>query len=732
MNSQNRAVESSRSFGKGTSVRFLIVVLLVLAAAAVSVWVPLWCHWPFSAGQSLDQVDAAVLPERLVQGLTATLSAFPSFALRVEFWKNIGLYLAWLGAVMGWGGLGRRWILTHLTCEECTVIRFALGTLWLGLALECAGLAGWFRGETLAFLLVLGWAFLLLDARFVFPPRLRISARRPNSFAYTLCWFFIVSYLVLGFLYALTPPIQSDGMRYHLAAVQEYLRHRRVIYLPHNAFSNFPFLVEMHFAFGVAANVPEHSQLVHYTYFLAVGGLLHVFARRLIRTHAPRWSRSLSGHLTAWLPAWLYWTVPANTIVAAWPFVDQAVNFYWLAAFFVAYLALERKALRSFALLGCLLGAALGAKYTSLALVVFLLIVMMGLAAWPSSSLSFRHVFRGLLVALILTGVTSVLWFAKNYAFTGNPLYPLAGSLFGYGEFSPRDAALYAQKMAEKGVPKTAMSFFLSPLFATFRWTAFEHHFLGAHLLVGFLLALVSSLLCRSPKVRLWTMAAFLLGGLLYALWFFTYQSNRMLGAVLGLWFLTACFGQAHLSHRKLVGKAAMAACWLTGLFGALYNVQYVTSIHRPPLYAYFSGRITRDEYLADALNYYRAFKWLESRVHPDEKVLLIGEHRIFYAPFNAVWSDWFDTPAILAIIRNEKPHDVPDLIAALRQCGVEWILVNEAELLPQRERYWKPRFTPEEWQLYEKFVSLPHWDRVRIPPGVTIFRISPRVESAG
>ena len=56
------------------------------------------------------------------------------------------------------------------------------------------------------------------------------------------------------------------------------------------------------------------------------------------------------------------------------------------------------------------------------------------------------------------------------------------------------------------------------------------------------------------------------------------------------------------------------------------------------------------------------------------------------------------------------------------RIAGVSWILVNEAELAPQWDRYWKPRFSAREWRLFEEFLRQHDAQAERIPPGVRIF----------
>ncbi|MCX7046758.1 MAG: hypothetical protein NTX50_14890, partial [Candidatus Sumerlaeota bacterium] len=166
--------------------------------------------------------------------------------------------------------------------EEWT-LNFVLGTLVVGLVVLGLGLAGvGFPASLFPVLIALSAPFwivlvfaLLMAIRAAalgkifgnFTQRLPRPAPEKGGLhsliARSLFWASALL-IAFGLLYALTPPIQSDGLRYHLAAPQEYLKARRIGYLPYSAFSNFPFLIEMLFTLALAAGSDLAAKGIHW------------------------------------------------------------------------------------------------------------------------------------------------------------------------------------------------------------------------------------------------------------------------------------------------------------------------------------------------------------------------------------------------------------------------------------------------------------------------------------
>lgn len=644
---------------------------------------------------------------------------------------SIAYFLIWAFGVWGVGELITEKLLPAAALpEERLLFSFAAGFLAIGIAVLAYGMQTttamtWVLtaiATTIALLKRNEFAKLCHDL----PPPLRFPLG--THAARNLCSTFALICITASFVYALTPPVQSDAIRYHLGAPQEYLKAGKITYLPHNAFSNFPFLAEMHFMLALGAGAPEGTQIMHWSLYLAIALGVSAFVKRFVEPLFP--GRATSKSLPRILCCLLYLTAPASMILSAWPFIDHAVTLYFFCVIYALLLAFEFGGKRMYALVGLMAAGALGTKYTALPFLAIpaVIIAVEWMAFSPPPAARSRRTIRiGVLaVAALVTAALSGEWFLKSFLLTGNPVYPLANSRFHGGDWTTASASLYAEHVASKGVGKGIASLLASPLDSTFVWPAFEHHYLGPALLVVFIGGLIGTVLAIArigPQSRpvVYAQAA-ALG--YYLLWFFSYQSNRMLLPFLALslpafgYLLLEClFWQIWLL--RIVAAALTAGM----LHSTSWAIQWIYAVpQNPPPLAYLLGNISREDFLTRSLNYYRAFQTLNSK--PGSKTLLIGEHRIYYAQFNAVWSDWFDTPAVLALVQDNKVSTAPDLIALLRKQGIGWILYNDAELKPQLEQSFRPRFSNSEWALLTATLNSDEFTKQTIPPGVTLYRL--------
>ncbi|MCX7963403.1 MAG: glycosyltransferase family 39 protein [Candidatus Sumerlaea chitinivorans] len=713
----------------------------VALAAVAALSVVVWAQWPLRAAVSQDQADAHVSVFAALSGAVALLAAFFRFLGSAWFWKIQLAWLLWFVATVGWGSfilqaVGKR----RVPCNS-SIIAFAVGFLGIGLFVFLYGqvpgaLSPHGRVVLLTLLLVGGLACRLTQRSHWVRPfgcfRACFVRWKRADWITRLAWLFILLTWIWLWMYALTPPIQSDGLRYHLGAPQEYLKRGKIAHLPLNAFSNFPFLPEMHFLLALAAGVPETAQLMHLTAFI----LCVLAAHQLTGFACAAWLRYVtprpSLQAVRWLPAFLFTSVPAFGVVSAWPFIDQFVTLFLLLGFYALFRAFEGADVSYFAIAGLMIGGALGSKYTSLAFCAifgFLAVAELGISFGLRDVAVVKRLVRGLLLAGVVALFAGSAWYIRNTLVVGNPIYPLGISVFGGRDFTSENAALYARKMAEKGFPKEIGYFLRAPWDATFSWTRFERHFPGGALLFVTIAGVTGWGLASVASARRQARFVFYCGwaGLAAtALWFFTYQSNRMLGPSIALFIpcatATVCLVSAMSPHLR---RVVLACAFLVGAHGILWTIQYVSTVHRPPAAYYFKGAMSRDEYIGEALNYYRAFQYLNEHVPPGERVLLIGEHRIFYAKFDAVWSDWFDTPAVLHLIRQHRVQSVSDLIHALDHERIRWIFVNDLELAPQFHQYWLPRFRDHEWRLVEGLLESAAYERaLTVSAGRILHRI--------
>lgn len=603
---------------------------------------------------------------------------------------------------------------------------FALGCLGLLRVGYLAGFLG-LAGAASAWMLMRGKS----ESRRSPPPPAR------SSCAMRLCWTpadsslaaLCLLALAVSLGSALAPAVESDGMRYHLYGPQEFLRYGGIHYIPFSAFTNFPFLAEMLFVVGLAFSGDILAKLLHWVFLPLSGLLTAALAGRMISGDAARQRR---GGL---LGAALFVSTPVAAIVAGWSFIDLAVTAFLLALLWcLLRIRKGNGGWVDWAAAGFFAGAAVGCKYTCLAPagLAFLLLARM---ARPWRDAAGRRAVGAFLLAAM---ICSVPWFIKSLLYTGNPVYPLAYSVFGGGEWSAEAARFYSQKAAEKGAQRGMPGdLSLAPFDTAFYWTQFEAQNPGPGYILVFpwLIAWGVAAWRRWPRnksvgngrysgndfrddsavcaVR-WVVAFALFCGVIF---FMAYKSNRFL---LPVWACAAALGGAlaatdfsRYPPKWGAWRRWLRPEWVVGFMmvlaschGIVWTWRYLAFEQYPPPYAAAAGRISREDYQRAALNYYPAVEWLGLHARPGEKVFYIGEHRGYPSRIPATVSDWFDVPCILYYIQDTDSNDA--LFDRLRAEGHAYVLYHAGELALYRERYFRPRFNAVEWDRFVKLFDSP------------------------
>jgi len=664
--------------------------------------------WTYASNQ-FPAEEARLYPFSVARHIADQLSqAEPVTDWNFPLW-SIVVWVAWLMGIHGWGLLIRRWMKAGDSDEPPAwtfVLDFAVGFVAVAMAQLLLGLIGFAKMPLIPVFAVIGCLafFQYRNDALRFPKALVWNWKRLGRLSrlpVIICMVAIVVLLVP----ALVPPIQSDGLRYHLGAVQEFLKLGRIAYLPSNAYSNMPFLVEMHFMAALACRAPESSQLIHFT--------LAVLTSLAIYTLGRRWS---GGSRALPLAAGaLYLFTPMSAILAGWPFTDHAISFFLLVSIMAAMQTIDRPVSRNWMVLGIILGGLLGTKYTMgpVGVAILLLPVISGTSQRPGK----------ITLAALTMGIVGGVWYLKNLLFTWNPFYPLATKWFGGGEWTSEANAFLAEKAGVKGLGKSAQNLLTSPWDATFQWTRFEAHNPGPTILLTFAGVIVTSvLLCRKDKFIRWVIA---LLGMIYAIWFFSYQSNRLLLPFLAL---ALAVSSAAPIGRVKARNIYLLSFGIASGYGFLWAAQWalvVTGLSPSPL-PYLLGAIDEKTFRYKSVTYARAFDYLNENVASEEKVLLVGEHRIYGAKFSAIWSDWFDTPILAHILRKEKLGSTTELLSYLRANDINWILINGPELSRMQGKDFQGRFSAGEWQIFEELDSInsPEIKVITLPPGVKILQL--------
>jgi hypothetical protein len=230
----------------------------------------------------------------------------------------------------------------------------------------------------------------------------------------------LVPFVLVSLLGSMLPSIDFDVLEYHLQGPKEYFQSGRIAFLPHNVYTNMPFNVEMLHLLGM--------EVLDDWWWGGLAGQLLVAlfapaAAVLIAGAAERGGSLRAG----WIGAVVYLSTPWIYRLAAIAYVEGPLCFYHAALVWTAVRGWTDRSIslrRLWGLFGLLAGCAMGCKYPALISAVI-----------PFGCLSLVACARSRSIAPLLcyiVGWAIVIgpWLIKNVADTGNPVYPLANSLF--------------------------------------------------------------------------------------------------------------------------------------------------------------------------------------------------------------------------------------------------------------------------------------------------------------
>jgi hypothetical protein len=537
----------------------------------------------------------------------------------------------------------------------------------------------------------------------------------------------IALFVLAMWLGSLLPPTDFDVKAYHLTGPKEYFLNGQITFLPHNVYTNFPFLTEMLCLLGMILRQDWYWGAV------AGQGVLMGFAPLTglaLFCAGRRWF----GPTVGWWGAAIYLSTPWTYRLAIIAYVEGALSCYLFLALFATLLALESlrrgedrsQSNRLFLLAGLFAGSAMACKYPGLVSVVIPLGAACVVTAFrlPPSAVSQARTLmaspsplprrlKSVLLSGLAFGAGTALtvgpWLLKNLWMTGNPVYPLAYGVFGGRDW---DAAAHAKWRAghspntfalsdliEKFIDVTAKADWLSPLlFGLAPLAVFSACRRRA--------ASPSTAPCPLPTAHLtrwlWWYVAFLFA----QWWLLTHRIDRFWVPMIPVVAWLAAIGATWSS-----GKLWRWACGSVTTFAVLFNLGFITT----PLCgfnAYLSDlQKAREaaEGTAEGIHYLNQLM-AAGRLPPDATVLCVGEAQVFDARPRVLYNTVFDQPLFQDWLaepasdgdghRDWRLRPITEIRANFRQAGVTHVLVNWQELLRYRQTYGYSDFvTPQRFE---------------------------------
>ncbi len=572
-----------------------------------------------------------------------------------------------------------------------TLVLPALATLGaLGLAIWIVGSLGVFSGPLWAAIFGVGWfVWVIVRRRNISENARRLGpALRDLSATEKLLAFYLLAVWALVFVLSLAPPngADYDSLVYHLAVPAQYARLGRIEQLPFDHHSYFPFTLEMLYGVALELRGPVFAKLFHWL-MLPLGALVLV-------AMGGRAGTRLGGLLAACL----FTSLPMTLTEASTAYVDLGFTAFVAAAVLCFAGAPTANRLHNLAWSGAFCGFCLGTKYFGWLILGFLGIWLLVETARLKSQAGGRGILLFGLTALAIGGA----WYARNWVWVGNPVYPFAYGLFGGRGWTAQMARIYDDSQAIYGFGRSPLDLLMLPFRLAMTplnvggfervgvagqpwwplipgpvYSPVENPKNGLFDVLGLLLVTfpgpaifafgLPALLGRA-KPRPITLAASLFV-FLWVFWALTSQQVRYLFPALALLSVVAGWGTAQWAPKlpiaRWIGGAGLVA-WLG--FAPLF-IAYSARGN----FGVISGAQTPDDYLTRTFSGYGAMQWINANAPADARVAIYGEPRDFYLNRPYFWAD----DPHNELIAYPTIATGAQLAAALKGQGATYILWN-------------------------------------------------------
>ncbi|MEK6677007.1 MAG: hypothetical protein AABZ47_15315 [Planctomycetota bacterium] len=519
-------------------------------------------------------------------------------------------------------------------------------------------------------------------------------------------WLLLIPFLVLGVLAATNAPgliwseegFGYDVLEYHLQMPKEFATAGKISFAPHNVYANFPANTELLYLLSMILSGDSNSAATSANFIHLLFAILTVSTAWTI---GAEWSKRCA-ILCALVAASCGWL----TYLSGLAYVENAMLFFGLSAFAVLLKGVTVGAsihpsrdregadvgrappaffLKFPSLLpGLLAGFACGCKYPAVPMIALPLIPVTWLVT--QDSLQKKFVAVGLFV--VGTLLTFSPWLIKNYAFTGNPVFPLANHFFqahpqGWGDEEQfRWDRGHSPKIEEQTLARRLE-------------LAWDHTLADPYQRFGpliFLLAIGGLFFRKLFRVDVCLMITLLIQ---LAVWLFaTHLYARF--AVVMLIPLILLAGRSVLrvpspdtgdteqqprpSHPAVtVKKAAFAAFIFLGL---VWNFTFAARLHHKESLpgtgpnVFTDGQVPGFEYLG----------FINHNLPQDAKLLLIGDARPFYIERNVdYWVVFNRHPFVDQLVSTRSPDEIADW---LHQQRYTHVLVHWPELQRLSQTY--------------------------------------------
>ena len=239
----------------------------------------------------------------------------------------------------------------------------------------------------------------------------------------------IVAIVILSWV----PPVSRDALSHHLAVPKLYLEHGGIFEIPSISFSYYPMNLDLLYIIPLYFGNDIVPKFIHFVFALLTAGLIFNYLKQRTDT------------VWALFGALFFLSLPVIVKLSITVYVDLGLVFFSTAAILMLMRWLESRFQINFLLFAAICcGLALGTKYNGL-IVLFILTLFVPFAFISKSknllnvnkpeykSSSVKNQFKALGYGAFFCAIALLVfspWMMRNYAWKGNPVYPLYHHVF--------------------------------------------------------------------------------------------------------------------------------------------------------------------------------------------------------------------------------------------------------------------------------------------------------------
>ena len=434
-------------------------------------------------------------------------------------------------------------------------------------------------------------------------------------------------------LLSLVPPVNKDELVHHLAVPKLYLKHGGMYEIPFMDFSYYPMNVDLLYLIPLYFGSDIIPKFIHFSFALLTAGLLYSYLKR----------RTGPGYGLFGVVFFL--SIPIIVKLSISAYVDLGLIFFSFASILLLLKWAEKGLKIKFLVLsGVMAGLAMGTKYNGLVTTAVLTLFVPILSERQGKGNFFRSILHGVLFISIALIVFSP-WMVRNYTWKRNPIYPLYEHKFNppksqaSGEDQDKDESINSGLgvfVIREGIyHESWWQIAMVPIRVFFEGQdESPKHFDGK--LNPFLLLFPLLSFWRrkeDPEVLRGEKRVFLaFVGLFFAVAFFTSDLRiRYIAPILPPLVVLSVLGVSKMNFAvgSVKGRWAriggLLVVLLVVVFALIINGKYIfTQFETVQPFSYLSGKVSRDEYIAEHRPAYPAVRFINENLPSNALVLFL------------------------------------------------------------------------------------------------------------